>query len=168
MTISTTVRLRGLALATLASAMLAPAAGAAQLAEAPREAIAIVVHPQSRVDELSFAQLRQVFLGDQQYWPDRTRVTLLVRAPVAYERDVVLDKIYNMSEAQFRQYWIAKIFRAEVTSGPKIVYSNEMVRELISSLSGAISFIRAADAGSDMKVLRIDGRLPGEPGYPLQ
>lgn len=132
------------------------------------DAVAIVVHPEARVNGLSFAQLRKIFLGEQQFWDDKSRITLLVRAPVAYERRLVLDRIYDMSEAQFRQYWIAKIFRAEVTSGPKIVYSTEMARELISALPGAISFVRAADAGASVKVLRIDGKLPGEAGYPLQ
>ena len=28
-----------------------------------------------------------------------------------------------MTEAQFRQHWIGKVFRADTPSGPKIVYS---------------------------------------------
>ena len=55
-------------------------------------------------------------LGDRQFWTSNLRVTLLVRAPGAREREVVLKTIYQMSEAQFRQYWIAKVFRAEAAS----------------------------------------------------
>lgn len=132
------------------------------------DAIAIVVHPDAGVDDLSFAHLRKIFLGEQQYWPDQKRVTLLVRAPVAYERGVVLDRIYEMSEPQFRQYWIAKIFRAEVASGPKIVYSTEMARELVTALPGAIAFMRLRDVGAGMKVVKIDGKLPADSGYPLR
>jgi hypothetical protein len=91
-------------------------------------AIAIVVHPQATITDLSSAQLRSIFLAEQQYWPDRSRITLLVRAPVSYERDVVLDRIYRMDEPQFRQYWIAKMFRAEVATGPKFVFSTDMAR----------------------------------------
>lgn len=131
-------------------------------------AVAIVVNPSTGVNDLSFSQLRKIFLGEQQYWPDRERITLLVRAPEAYERDLVLRRIYEMNESQFRQYWIAKIFRSEVTSGPKIVYSTAMARELIDALPGSITFIRAGDAGGSVKVLRIDGKLPGDQGYPLQ
>lgn len=131
-------------------------------------AVAIVIHPAARVDGLSFAELRRIFMGEQQFWPDKTRITLLMRAPAAPERKVVLDRIYQMSEGQFRQYWIAKIFRAEVASGPKIVYSSEMARELVSALPGAIAFVRAADVSPEMKVLRVDGRLPGDSGYPLR
>jgi len=154
----------------LAAALLTAFGIPAAAAQGQRgEAVAIVVNPSANVSELSFAQLRKIFLGEQQYWPDRERITLLVRAPEAYERDVVLRRIYEMNEAQFRQYWIAKIFRSEVTSGPKIVYSSEMTRELVAALPGSIAFMRANDAsGDNVKVLRIDGKLPGDRGYPLQ
>jgi ABC-type phosphate transport system substrate-binding protein len=133
-----------------------------------REAIAIVVHPSVRQDDVTFAQLRQLFMGEQQYWSDRTRVTLLMRAPRATERDIVLERIYDMSEAEFRQYWIGKIFRAEIPTGPKLVFSTDMTKELIAALPGAISFMNVSDVTAGMKVLRIDGRRPGDPGYALQ
>src|SRR6202521_2254858 len=71
--------------------------------------IAIVVRPDVPADNLSFAELRRLMLGDRQFWSSNLRVTLLVRAPGAREREVVLKNIYQMSEAQFRQYWIAKV-----------------------------------------------------------
>ncbi|CAN5579067.1 hypothetical protein BH24GEM3_BH24GEM3_18120 [soil metagenome] len=146
-------------------ALLSPAPAAAQ---ADGRAVAIVVHPQTVADNLTFAQLRSIFLGEQQFWADRSRITLLVRAPVAAEREFVLNRIYRMNEAQFRQYWIAKMFRAEVASGPKIVVSSDMTRELVSAIPGAIGFMPAADVGRDVKVLRIDGKLPGDSGYLLR
>src|SRR2546427_515555 len=84
--------------------------------------VAVVVHPTVPVDDLSFTEVRKLLLGDRQFWNSDLRVTLLIRAPQAKERDVVLKTIYQMTEAQFRQYWIAKVFRAEVATGPKIVY----------------------------------------------
>jgi hypothetical protein len=94
-------------------------------------------------------------------------VVLLIRAPAARERDVVLKIIYQMSEAQFKQYWIAKIFRAEAASAPKIVYSNDKATELVNALPGAIAFVDARDVRPGTKVVRVDGHLPGESGYPL-
>lgn len=131
-------------------------------------AVAIVVNPSTAEDNLSVLELRNIFLGERQFWDDGSRIVLLVRAPVAYERDVVLNKIYRMDESQFRQYWIAKVFRAEVSSGPKIVYSNDMTRQLVAALGGAVGFIAASDVTPAMKVLRINGKLPGDPDYPLQ
>ena len=136
--------------------------GAGQTAD-----IAIVVRPDVPVDNLTFAELRRLFLGDRQFWTSNVRVTLLVRAPGARERDVVLKTIYQMSEAQFRQYWIAKVFRAEAASGPRIVYSNEMAAELVSGMAGAVAFVDADAVPKGLKVLKINGLLPGAKGYPL-
>ena len=129
--------------------------------------VAIVVNPEVPVDNLSLADLRKIFLGDRQYWNSDMRVTLLIRAPVARERDVVLKIIYQMTEAQFRQYWIGKVFRAETASGPRIVYSNEMATELVSNIPGSIAFVDATQVPKNVKVIRTNGLLPGDKGYPL-
>jgi hypothetical protein len=81
---------------------------------------------------------------------------------------VVLKIIYQMSELQFKQYWIAKIFRAESVAAPKVVYSNDVASELVSAIPGAIAFIDARDVRPGTKVIRVDGHLPGEAGYPLR
>ena len=134
----------------------------------PATDIAVVVNPGVPVPNLTFGELRNLVLGEREYWPSNVRVTLLIRAPVARERDVVTRTICRMTEAQFRQYWIGKVFRAEAPSAPKIVYSTEMAIELVSRVPGAITFIDAAQLTAALKVVRIDGRLPGEPGYPLR
>lgn len=131
-------------------------------------AIAIVVHKDLPVDNLSLDDLRSIFLADQQFWPDRTRITLLVRAAQSEERTFVLDRIYEMSEAQFRTYWIAKMFRAEVPRGPKIVLSAGMALDLVVAIPGSISFTSADSVTDSVKVVRVDGLLPGDPGYPLK
>ena len=143
-------------------AVIGMASMAAQAAD-----IAIVVRPDVPVDNLSFAELRRLFLGDRQFWTSNVRVTLLVRAPGAHERDVVLKSIYQMSEAQFRQYWIAKVFRAEAASGPRIVYSNEMAVDLVGGTPGAVAFVDASQVPKGLKVLKINGLLPGAKEYPL-
>ena len=130
--------------------------------------VAVVVHPDTPVSDLSLAEVRKVFLGDRQYWTSNIPVVLLIRAPVARERNVVLKIIYQMSEAQFKQYWIAKIFRAELASAPKVVYSNDMANDLVTAIPGAIAFIDSKEVKPGAKVLRVDGRLPGEAGYPLR
>ena len=130
--------------------------------------LAIVVHKDTDVDDLSMRELRNIFLANQLFWANRTRITLLVRAPQSDERDFVLNTIYQMDEAQFRQYWIAKMFRAEVPRGPKIVFSTGMALDLVVAIPGSISFMRADEVTDDVKVLRVDGKLPSDESYPLQ
>jgi hypothetical protein len=127
-----------------------------------------VVHPDTPVNDLSLAEVRKVLLGERQYWNSKLPVVLLIRAPVARERDVVLRVIYQMTETQFKQYWVAKIFRAEAASPPKIVYSNDMQFELVTAMPGAIAFVDANNVRPGEKVLRVDGHLPGDRDYPLR
>jgi hypothetical protein len=130
--------------------------------------VAIVVHPDTAISNLTLNELREIFLGERLYWPDHSRIVLLVRAPAAYERTFVLDRIYRMSETEFRNYWIKKMFRAEIPSGPRVVFSNNMAIGLVTAIPGSIAFMLASDVTPDVKVIRIDGKLPSEAGYPLR
>src|SRR5207249_3301442 len=135
-------------------------------AQAPGD-VAVVVHPDVPIDNLTLADLRRLLLGDREFWPASVRITLLIRAPIAHERDVVLKSVCQMTEAQFRQHWIAKVFRAETALAPKIAYSTEMAADLVNRIPGAITFIDASQVGRGLKVVKIDGQLPGQRGYPL-
>jgi hypothetical protein len=140
-----------------------PAAGQAKTLQ-----IAIVTHPETPVDSLSLADMRRVFRGERQYWTPNVPIVLLIRAPVAQEREVILKRVYAMSEAQFKQFWIAKIFRDEAAIVPKNLYSTEQISDLVSTIPGSISFVDAAAVRAGLKVVKIDGLSPGQPGYPLQ
>jgi len=142
----------------LAAACCAPAL-------AQQEPMAIVVHPSVEVNDLSFAELRRIMLGDRQFWSSGQRITLILRAPVSSERTVMLDNVYRMTEAQYRQYWIQKVFRAEATSGPRVVVSNDEALDLVGVIEGAVTVVGLADVPEGLKVLTIDGKKPGQAGY---
>jgi hypothetical protein len=129
--------------------------------------VAVVVHPDVQVDNLTTSELRRVVLGDREFWPAGVRVTLLIRAPIAHERDVVLKDLCQMTEGQFRQHWIGKVFRADTALAPKIVYSSAMALDLVNRTPGAITFVDASELPRGLKIVKIDGRLPGEKGYAL-
>jgi hypothetical protein len=153
--------LTGVVLLIAAAGLVPPAFGAGG-------DIAVVVNPNTPVDNLTLTEIRTLLFGDRQYWTGKLRVTLLIRAPVAHEREVVLKTIYHMTEAQFRQYWISKVFRAEAAAGPKIVFSNDMATELVLAIPGSVAFVDAARIPKGLKVLKIDGTLPGDAAYPLR
>jgi hypothetical protein len=152
----------GLGFALLLVRATAPTAGQS----APD--IAVVVNPGVQVDNLTRVELRHLLLGDRGFWPSGVKVTLLIRAPIARERDAAVRDICEMTEAQFRQHWIAKVFRAETGSGPKIVYSPEMALEQVSRTPGAIAFVETPVTTKGVKVLKIDGKAPGQAGYAIK
>lgn len=130
--------------------------------------IAVIVHPDVAVDNLTLADLRRILTGDREFWANSGRVTIFIRAPIARERDAVVRDVCQMTEAQFRQHWIGKVFRAETPSGPKIVYSADSTIEQVSRTPGAIGLVPSPVTARNVKVLKIDGRGPGQSGYKLR
>ena len=131
--------------------------------------LAVIVHTNVPVDNLTYAELRRLLLGDREFWTSGMRVTLLIRAPIARERDAAVRDVCQMTEAQFRQHWIGKLFRADAANGPRMVYSAEMALEQVSRTPGAMTIVAASAAASKAgKVLKIDGKLPGQTGYRIR
>jgi len=82
-------------------------------------------------------------------------------------KKIVLEKIYGMSSNELKRFWLAKIYRGELTSFPKTFSSDGSVLRFVSQVPNAIGFIDAAMADGSVKVLRIDGRRPNTEGYLL-
>src|SRR5687768_1547721 len=136
-------------------------------AEAPRPSIAVIAHPEVPSDDLELSELRRIFLADRQFWNRDTPVTLLVPAPGSPERAAMLARIYEKSETQYRHYWIAKVFRAEVASAPKVV-SGRLAGDLVRGIEGAVTVVEASRVPTGVKVLRIDGKRLDDREYPLR
>jgi phosphate transport system substrate-binding protein len=130
--------------------------------------IAVIVHPQVPVDDISLAELRRIFLGERQSWSKDLEITLLTPPLGTPEREVLLHKIYQRrSEVQYQQYWINRLFSDGASTAPKMTGSNAMSASLARDLPGAIALVAADKVPRGVKVLRIDGRLPGDANYPL-
>jgi len=149
------------------AALFVAGAGLAPSPSLAAEDLAVIVNPAAGVNQLSLTELRKIYLGDRQFWPSGEPVTLLVHAPPAPERRALLRTLYRMNEAQFKQYWIAKVFRAEAATSPKTVLSGEMALKLVDAIPGAVAVVRSGDVPRGRTVLRLDGLSPGQAGYPI-
>lgn len=147
-------------------------AGALLLSETPAAAagspVAVIVHAQVPVDNLSLPELQRIFLGKRQFWSRDLTITLLLPPHGTREREVLRDKIYEQrSEVQVQSYWINSLFGDEAQATPKTTASNDMSVRLVRDLPGAIALVSANRIPKGVKVLRIGGKKPGEAGYPL-
>lgn len=149
-----------LMMALMAGLVFAPSASA-QLAD-----VAVVVNPSNPVSSLSLIELRKIFAGEKRSWQGGAPVRPFVRPPGCHER-LVLLRLLGMSESEYKQHWTTLVFRGEVGSEPSSVPSIGMQKEALSVFSGAITLVDANDVKPGMKVIKIDGHLPGEPGYPV-
>lgn len=154
--------------AVLAIVLLGTGIFSGTSAGAERIPIAVIVHKQVPVNELSLRELRRVFRGERHSWSEDLTITLLTPPQGSPEQKVLLNEIYERrSEVQYQRYWISKLFGEEPSISPKITRSSEMSASLVREIPGAIALISADKIPSGVKVLRIDGKQPGEAGYPL-
>jgi ABC-type phosphate transport system substrate-binding protein len=130
--------------------------------------IVVIVNGENPVDQLSLTELQRILLGERRSWTARIPVVLMMRNEESRERNLLLQKACHMTDAEYHQYWTGKIFRGEVTSEPVALPSVGTALNFVSSIKGGISFVDSASVRPGTKVIRIDGRLPGEQGYPLQ
>jgi ABC-type phosphate transport system substrate-binding protein len=145
------------------SSILPSAAGAG--GEAGKE-IAVIVSAKIAATSLSMAELRKIYQGDKPSWPSGQRVTILMPSG-AKERDLVLKKVLQMTDTQYKQFWITKVFRAEASGEPRSA-SSSSAGDLVKSTVGAVACVDAASVPAGVKTLKIDGKAPGEAGYPLE
>ncbi|MFW6078671.1 MAG: hypothetical protein ACODAE_03565 [Gemmatimonadota bacterium] len=131
-------------------------------------AVAVVVHPGAPVEGLSLSELRHILHGDRQFWSGDRRVVLVLPSLRNPQRGIVTERLYRMSETDFRHFWLSRIFRSTAAPGPKMVTDLATARRLVAALDGAIGLVPASAIGEGVRVIPIDGMLPGQPGYPLQ
>lgn len=147
------------------------AASSAMSSEEPggsNEPLVIVVNRSNPVNDLSFAELRRIFLGNRSHWPNGRRITLVMRDPGEIERKTILRDVCGMNEDQLKNHFLHGLFTGEILVSPKTLSTPSGVRKFIFNVPGAIGYLRVSDLDNSVKVVRIDELLPDDKGYKLR
>ena len=131
-------------------------------------ALAIIVNLSNPLENVSLIELRQIFLGQRDYWPNKHRVAIAMLEDGQPEREAALRQIYRMDESDYQAHFLKEVYRDEVFKSPKTLASPAIMRKFVFNAPGAIGYVRLSDVDGSVKVLRIDGRLPDDKDYPLQ
>lgn len=134
----------------------------------PTQVLAIVVNRSNPIGNLSFGELRKIFLGERNHWPNGHRVAIAMLDYGQPERRTVLHSIYRMDEKGYQDYLLREMFQGDVFVSPKTLASPTVVRKFVFNAPGAIGYMRASDVDDSVKVIRIDGLLPEDKDYRLQ
>jgi hypothetical protein len=131
-------------------------------------ALAVVVNKSNPFTKISLSDLRNLYLGDQRFWKGRLAVTAMMRVPGTREREVALRTVFRMNESQYKTYWVNRVFRGLASDPPPELFSNGSAQDAVDSIPGAVALVPESEVSPRLKVLKVDGRLPDEPGYPLR
>ena len=133
--------------------------------------LSVVVHKSSSFDNLSSGILRKVLAGELWEWPDARRVVLVQQAPESPVYQQILRQILHTDQKAYKRHLIQVEFQGADLPLIKTLSSDEIAVKFVGNVPGAIAVVDGAavtGAASRIKVLQIDGKLPGERGYLLQ
>lgn len=127
--------------------------------------MAVVVAADSKLPDLTLAELVKLTRGTQKAWPDGRSFTLVLKNPTAPEMHVAVQKLFGVAPADVPAA-IAKINQLRPLI--KVVATDEDVFRTVTTTPGALGLVDVYSINSSVKVLHIDGKLPFDVGYPLK
>jgi ABC-type phosphate transport system substrate-binding protein len=148
------MRVRHLFAAWVCICVLSCAAHAKQLA--------IIADPSNATSDLTASELEKILSARVQNWPDGKPITVVMHDPSSADMQLVLRKILNMTADQ------AEALVHAHSKAIVVADSDQAVIRFVSSTRGAIGIIDLYSLTKDVKVLKIDGKLPVEQGYILR
>ena len=165
-----------LALALLASgfqlASSAPRPGAASavsVVAAQQRALAVIVHKSNPTENLSLSELREYFLSERTNWPTKQKVRAVMIAAGRPERAALLQVALDMRREQdYQAHFLRAKFTEQALEQPRELAAPADVLRFVSNVPGALAYLPASEVDPSVKVVRVDGLAPGDPGYKLR
>ena len=154
-----------LAAALLVTATRAP--GAAPPAPPPSaSALVIVVGAQSPLRDISRKVLRRAYLGEVTE-EQGIRLAALNQPPGAPARVAFDHTLLGLEPDAMARFWIDQRIRGQ-GSAPRAIPNVALLLRVLAQLPGGVSYVRRGEVPANapgVKVLTIDGKKPGDPGY---
>jgi hypothetical protein len=130
-------------------------------------ALAIIVSPTSKLSNVSMADLRRVFESERLTDPDGTKLIALNHPPKTVDRVGFDQVVLGMDPEAVGRFWIDRKIRGG-NGPPRTVESLATLRRVVEKLPGAIGYIRPGQLSNEVRAIRVDGKLPEDPGYPVR
>jgi len=130
------------------------------------EPLAVVIGKNASLDAVSLPELKRLFMGDSLVGPKGQKLIALNRDPKSDERIGFDRSVLGMSPDAVARYWIDRKIRGK-SSAPKAIEPAAVLQRVVAKLDGAVAYVRARDVSADVKIVRVDGKRPGDAGYPI-
>ena len=116
---------------------------------------------------MTLADLVKVCKGQMGHWQDGKPVTIVLRQPGSTDLRLVEEKIYALSSQDVRE--LITSANHSRSDRPAIIFGNsdEEIIQKVESMTGAVGLVDVYSITGRVQVVKIGGKLPLEPGYPL-
>jgi hypothetical protein len=135
-------------------------------ATANPNALAVIVNKGNPLNDLSLSELRRILLGERTTWKGSQKIVLLLPTIGTPERQTAL-RLVSMDESSYKSHW-TEVSAAGANVAPVAAPASGMAVNLVADTVDAVAVVPLADVKGSVKILRIDGSLPGDSGYPIR
>jgi ABC-type phosphate transport system substrate-binding protein len=136
-------------------------------AEALAKDLALVSNKANSVTEVSLPELVKICKGQINRWPKGKPVTLFTRSPSSPEMKLVLEKVYGLSRDEVGELIATANHGRANHPAIVVVDSDKNLVEAVAATPGAVGLVDVYSITGAITVLRVEGKLPLEAGYPL-
>jgi hypothetical protein len=139
--------------------------GASTLAMA--KDVALIANKGSAVSAVSVPELVKLCKAQTPHWPDGKSVTLVVRDPGSSDMKMVLEKVYAMTPQAVNDLIATANHGRAGHPAIVVVTSDDEIVHKVAATPGAVGLVDVYAINSSVDVMKVGGKLPFEPGYPL-
>jgi len=129
--------------------------------------LALISNKSNEVVAITLPELVKVCKGQVSRWPDGKPVSFITRDPTAPEMRLLLEKVYGMSKDEVKATIASANHSRANHPAIVVVDTDEAVVKKVESLPGAVGLVDVYSISGAVTVLKVGGKLPLEPGYPL-
>jgi ABC-type phosphate transport system substrate-binding protein len=129
--------------------------------------VALIANKGGSVSAITIPELVKLCKAQTNRWPDGKSVTLVMRDPGSPEMRMVLEKLYSMTPEAVNEL-IATANHGRMNHPAIIVVtSDDEIVKKVAGTPGAVGLVDVYAINSSVDVMKVAGKLPFEPGYPL-
>jgi hypothetical protein len=129
--------------------------------------LALISNKSNEVVAVTLPELVKVCKGQVSRWPDGKPVSFVTRDPTAPEMRLLLEKVYGMSKDEVKATIASANHSRANHPAIVVVDTDEAVVKKVESIPGAVGLVDVYSISGSVTVLKVGGKLPLEPGYPL-
>jgi len=134
---------------------------------ADRVVLAVFVSKDSSLQDLKMNELRRIFTNADDSAFSGQRSVPFNHTAHSTDRVGFDQTVLHMNPDEVSRFWIDRKIRG-LPGPPRAVDSLSQLLHLVSRNSGGIGYARPGQVTNEVRVIRIDGKLPSDGGYPLQ
>ncbi|HHI80620.1 MAG TPA: hypothetical protein ENK02_11650 [Planctomycetes bacterium] len=135
----------------------------------PTDQAIVIVNPGNPLQDIKQADLKKILSLQVKHWPHKDRIQLYLPKTGSKAQRILLKKVFKMNIKKLKRYFAKLLYTNKISSKPKTAGTIKSIKMVMKKKGGIAVIMRSAlPKGIKVKILKVEGKAPGDKGYPLQ